>query len=196
MSRGSAGRASVLFVGIVLLVAAVGTGAYFASRAPRPKPSATVSPHKNGNTVKVRANPKVRIFVITMEGDDAFLTPETVTVKVGKGRDLHRAALEELIQTNRWEGASKNLIPQGTRLLGLKIEDGVAVANFSREFEDNFNGGSRLEALTVHSIVHTLTQFGDVKKVRFLIDGKQLDTLGGHLDVSEPVEADHTMLVE
>ncbi len=46
-------------------------------------------------------------------------------------------------------------------------------------------GGSATEAARVYGIVQTLAyNFSDVKSVRILVDGQEVDTLLGHLDLS------------
>ena len=184
-------RAKAIALGFTFLCTALGAGVYLTSQSSK-LPIRTSSPNKPETAVHVRVYPKVKIYVLKIKGNDAYLSPEVVKVK--QGTDLRKAALQELLETNRWEGESKNLIPKGTRLLSLNLKDGIAIVDLSKEFVDNFNGGSEMEALTVHSIVHTLTQFSKVKAVRFLVEGEKLETLGGHLDISEPVEADSILL--
>ena len=41
--------------------------------------------------------------------------------------------------------------------------------------------------MLVGSIVNTLTEFPEVKKVQILIDGTHVETLSGHMDLSEPL---------
>jgi len=192
--RKSRGRTKSILLGLALFAAAAAAGAYLVMSRGNLSPRSAPERPRQDNIVKVPTRPKVKIYVIQMHGDQPYLAPETLKIK-GQG-DLREAAIRELLETNRWEGESKNLIPQGTRLLSLKVKDGIATVNFSREFTDNFNGGAQLEALTIHSIVHTLTQFPEIRRVRFLVEGQKLETLAGHLDISEPVEGDSTLLWE
>ena len=37
-------------------------------------------------------------------------------------------------------------------------------------------------------MVNTLTEFPEIKKVQILVEGKEIDSLSGHLDLSRPVE--------
>ena len=52
----------------------------------------------------------------------------------------------------------------------------------------NFNGGSTGEIFLVGSIVNTLTEFPQVTSVVFMVDGKPIDTIAGHMDLTEPVK--------
>ena len=60
-------------------------------------------------------------------------------------------------------------IPQGTDLLGLGIDGGVATVDLSGEFASG--GGSLSMSLRVAQVVFTLTQFETVQRVSILLDG-------------------------
>jgi hypothetical protein len=60
-------------------------------------------------------------------------------------------------------------IPEGTRLLGLQISNGVATVNLSSEFEAG--GDSISVSGRIAQVVYTLTQFPTVNGVRFEFDG-------------------------
>ena len=57
----------------------------------------------------------------------------------------------------------------------------------SKELEQNFSGGSTGEEMLIGSIVNTLTDFPEVQKVQILIEGASVETLSGHMDLSEPL---------
>ena len=61
---------------------------------------------------------------------------------------------------------------------------------------DNFSGGSDQEALTINAIVHTIVANSSdrVSSVLVLVNGGSVETLGGHLELSYPIEADSTLL--
>ena len=70
-----------------------------------------------------------------------------------------------------------SLIPNGTRLLGARVSDGVAYLDFSDAFEINTNG---IEGYTAQlmQIVYTATTFSTVNSVQFLIEGQKKEYLG------------------
>lgn len=82
--------------------------------------------------------------------------------------------------------AISTAVPDGTRLLGLSILDGVATVDLSREFATG--GGSLSIRLRVAQVVYTLTQFPSVKSVVFEMDGRPVTVFGGEgLLLDEPV---------
>jgi len=99
------------------------------------------------------------------------------------------AALEELLAGPtllEQEAGLGTVIPEGTELLGLTIEDGVATVDLSREFESG--GGSLSMRMRIAQVVHTMTQFPTVERVAFRLGGEPVDAIGGEgVIVSPPV---------
>ena len=76
-------------------------------------------------------------------------------------------------------------IPEGTKLLGVEVVEGVALVDLSLEFKSG--GGSLSMMGRVAQIVYTATRFEEVDSVRFLLEGTPLDVLGGEgLIIDEP----------
>lgn len=91
-----------------------------------------------------------------------------------------------------------SLIPEGTMLRAFYITDrGDAFVDFSPEISSNHPGGSTNELLTVYAIVNVVTaNLSSVERVQILIDGKQADTLAGHVDLRRPFERDTSLVKE
>ena len=79
-------------------------------------------------------------------------------------------------------------IPEGTTLKELfNSERGDAYVNLSPEIARNHPGGSIDEILTVYTIVNALTDnLPAITAVQILIDGHEVDTLAGHVDLRQP----------
>ncbi len=115
-----------------------------------------------------------------------FLEPEVRSVSVPPGESLLVAAINELIK-GPIEPNHAPTIPSGTRLLGIKVKDGIAWVDFSTEIKTNHWGGSAGELLTTFSLVNTLTEFPEVKAVQFLVAGEIYDSIWGHGITNEPI---------
>jgi spore germination protein GerM len=87
-------------------------------------------------------------------------------------------------------------LPQGTTLKSTSVKDGVATIDLSTEFQKNFGGGSAGELMTMYSIVNTLTTLPNVHSVQFLLNGKKLDGILGHLDTSTPLKRNDNLIVK
>ena len=87
------------------------------------------------------------------------------------------AAVNELLKgPTQIEVASgfATAIPAGSRLLGLVVENGIATADLSQEFESG--GGSLSARLRLAQLVYTLTEFPTVQGVLVEIEGQLATT--------------------
>lgn len=100
--------------------------------------------------------------------------------------DKYAAAIQTLLAGSKESGVV-TVIPVKTKLRSVNVENGVAYVDFSGELVKNFNGGSTGEIMLVGSIVNTLTEFPEVKAVQILINGAKVETIAGHMDLSEPL---------
>lgn len=80
-------------------------------------------------------------------------------------------------------------IPAGTSLRALFIApQGQAFVDLSQEVASAHPGGSLSELLTIYTVVHALTlNLPAVTSVQVLVDGKEVDTLAGHVDLRRPL---------
>jgi hypothetical protein len=105
-----------------------------------------------------------------------------------------RTVVEELAK-----GSTTGLLstlPAGTRVLDVFVHaGGVAYVDLSGEVASGLPGGSRAERLTVFSLVDSIVQnFPSTSRVRLLVDGHEVSSLAGHIDLSRPLAADLTVL--
>lgn len=70
-----------------------------------------------------------------------------------------------------------SLIPQGTKLMSARVDNGIAYLSFSEDFEFNTLGAEGYMGQLMQ-IVYTATTFSTVKSVQFLIEGEKKDYLG------------------
>ena len=80
-------------------------------------------------------------------------------------------------------------VPPGTSLRALYIgESREAYVDLTREIASGHPGGSLNEALTVYTIVGVLTtNLPAIASVHLLVDGHEVDTLAGHIDLRRPI---------
>jgi hypothetical protein len=113
---------------------------------------------------------------------------------------LPEAAMRELLagpteaELETWPALGTE-IPEGTRLLGLEIEDGVALVDLSEEFEQG--GGTASITARVAQVVYTLTEFEEIDAVEFYLDGERVEVFSGEgLMLDEPrTREDYEQLV-
>lgn len=77
--------------------------------------------------------------------------------------------------------------PPGTRVLSVTLRDsGVAWADFNEALVANFPGGSGQESLLLEAILRTLGQFPGVRAVQITVEGKPVESIGGHEEINGP----------
>lgn len=126
-----------------------------------------------------------------------LLDPTALTlVPVKTERRLHRTELTKrlsqvvtaLIQET--PPNFRNTIPRGTLLNEAYIDtQQTAYLDFSSHLSDGHIGGTTAELLTITAILKTVFDAfpDDIKQVQILIDGEEVKTLAGHLNLSQPL---------
>ena len=80
-----------------------------------------------------------------------------------------------------------NLIPDGTELISAHVRNGTAFLNFNQAFRFNPLGAEGTVAQLLQ-IIYSSTEFPTVERVQFLVEGEQLEYLGGDgIYVGEPL---------
>ena len=129
----------------------------------------------------------VNLFLL--ESDGLKLTPINVELRLyselmERLKQIVSALIKE-IPTNY-----RNPIPRGTLLNEVYIDtQKTAYLDFSHHLTDGHIGGTTAEFLTVTAILKTVFDaFPDnIIHVQILIDGKETETLAGHINLSHPL---------
>jgi hypothetical protein len=87
-------------------------------------------------------------------------------------------------------------IPEGTTVRAFYItERGDAFVDLAPDVTTRHPGGSAAELLTVYAIVNAVTaNLSSVQRVQILIDGREADTLAGHVDLRRPLSPDTSLV--
>ena len=147
---------------------------------------------KQGNDPDNQQPQLATMEVVLYFSDDQamYLVPEkrNITIEEGTGDEvLATSIIKELIAGPQ----NKELhatIPAEAKVLSVKIKEGVASADFSKELQSKHWGGSTGEGMTLYSIANTLTELDSIDKVELLIEGKKVESLAGHIDTTVPLE--------
>ncbi|HEY9070034.1 MAG TPA: GerMN domain-containing protein [Candidatus Ozemobacteraceae bacterium] len=90
---------------------------------------------------------------------------------------------------------ARAVIPAGTTLRSLFYSQGTFFVDLSKEFVEAHPGGPTEEALTLYSIVNTLTELDRKARVRFLVNGLEIDTLKGHIGLKNSLSRYEAILM-
>jgi hypothetical protein len=141
--------------------AAAGGAAPAATPAPghRTAPVKQRDSHLNGRHLNLAV-----YYPRTFDGR-RYLAPEWHPVPYT--RAVAGAAVGELLDGDPYCPGSRRPFPAGTRLRGVVVADGTATVDLS-------GVGPRPSRWTLQALVHTLTQFPTVRRVRVRADGRPL----------------------
>jgi spore germination protein GerM len=171
----------VAIVGLISLLF-VGLPRWFARRS-----APTVS------TVSVPAAPavqgrkiKAQLFYVADDGTRLTSVERDVPYAeqaIDQAREILNAQLAEVA------APLVSAVPPGTVVRALFLtENGQAFVDLSRDVATAHPGGSLNELLTIYTIVHALTfNLPAITAVQLLVDGKEVDTLAGHVDLRRPL---------
>ena len=126
------------------------------------------------------------LFYVADTGNE--LIPVSAEVPYGDTpSDQARRIVEAQVQAPA-KGAL-SAIPAGTKIRAVYLTPrGEAYLDLSADVARGTTGGSLGEALAVFTLVNALTvNLPDITAVQILIDGKEVDTLAGHIDLRHPL---------
>lgn len=157
------------------------------------KPEAPAQPTPTPTPTPIIKEQSFVVYRSSVAGLD-YLLPEKYVIK-DNGKPIAENALRTLVETKPQDSKLESMFPDGTTVLGLKVKDSIAYADFSKHLL-KIGGGSYTELMLTGAVVNTLTEFPEIKKVQILVEGKKIDTLNGHLDLADPLERNVSLLAE
>jgi spore germination protein GerM len=182
MSRRVATIAALLLVSIAIGVLMLWRSPRLTSRA---TPRATAAP---APTAPAPPGRKIKARLFYVSDDGMRLTSVERDIAYGEGtveqaREIVAAQIAPVVDP------LVSAVPPGTTLRAVFLtERGEAYVDLSREVMSAHPGGTGNELLTIYTIVNALTvNLPAVAAVQLLVDGKEVDTLSGHVDLRQPL---------
>jgi sporulation and spore germination protein len=149
---------------------------------PEGVPPAESAPAAPGEARKIHAT----LFYVAETGSE--LIPVSTEVPFGDTpSDQARRIVEAQVQAPA-EG-TLSAIPAGTKVRAVYLTPrGEAYLDLSADVARGHTGGTLDEALAVFTLVNALTvNLPDITAVQILIEGREVDTLAGHIDLRHPL---------
>ncbi len=174
----------VLVAAFLLLAVFLGALFFRKYEGARTAPSAPPSAQKDGLVA-------VTLFFADQGGDGL----------VREGREIERcdelsacleSILEELI--NGPVGDLAPVLPQTGMFNSVVLEGTMARVDFAQELLDALPAGSSSELMAAYGVVNSLAfNYPQVQTVLFTVDGRPMESLKGHLDMSRPIAPDFSL---
>ena len=130
------------------------------------------------------AGPAEAVTLTIAYDDDAVFRNKVVNIplppeRTERAREVLRALLAEYTQK-----PSPHPLAEGSDVREVFLVDDLAVIDLAPVVADSHRSGAFVEAMTVDSMVETLAlNIPGIRRVRFLVDGKERETLAGHADL-------------
>ncbi|HEY6129343.1 MAG TPA: GerMN domain-containing protein [Candidatus Acidoferrum sp.] len=178
-------------LGIAVVIAAI----YFPILRKRVKttakiPEPTEEQARRELTQPVTQNPsdpvvKVKLFWTSSE-DESALAPVTIQLALSKDPVLRAKQVLNTLLAGPVDSDLRTLPPDAALLAFYLLPDGTAIADFSEALATSTPSGIQSEQMAVDSIARTLeANVPQVRRLKILIHGQELDTLAGHVDLTQ-----------
>ncbi len=114
------------------------------------------------------------------------MRPKLVRVTLPVGRQERAAEILRSLLNLYEDKYSPHPLAAGAEIRDVYlIEPGLAIIDLNAVFADNHRSGVLVEELTIVSLVQTLSaNIPGITRVKFLVEGRERDTLAGHADLS------------
>jgi hypothetical protein len=177
-----AGIAALLAAAFVLLL--VLGPRWLATPPPEDAPVAQ-TPAAAADARKIRA----RLFYVNEQGTGLTSVEQEVVYGEGTVEQAKRIIEAQLAPA---PAPLVSPIPPATKLRTVFFTKTADLyVDLTADVQTNHPGGATNEILTVYALVNALTSnLPAITSVQILIDGREVDTLAGHLDLRRPIEPD------
>jgi hypothetical protein len=133
------------------------------------------------------------VTVYFSDAQERFLKPEKRYVFV---TDEAAHQVKEITKTLLDGSKTKlvNTFPAGVSVKDVKVDEETALISFSKNLTRLHPGGSTAEMATIYSLTNSVTEnVAGVKKVKILIEGKELSSIKGHISTKKAFDPDREL---
>jgi len=128
--------------------------------------------------------PQTITFWVASDKDD-LLHKRTASLVLPAEPDLRAREILQTLVAIYTDKDSPHPLAAGAEITDVFLLNGTAVLNANGPFADGHRSGILVEELTVASLAQTLAaNMPGVARVKILVQGKERDTLAGHVDLT------------
>jgi flagellar basal body-associated protein FliL len=144
-------------------------------------------PPAAGKHTAAKKRDRQEVTLFFSDSNERFLVPEKRFIpKESEPEEQAKEMIKALVAGSKT--GLVNTFPEKAELQGVSREgDDALSVNFRESLVANHPGGSAAEMATVYSLTNTLTtNLPTIKKIRILINGKEKESLKGHIGLHNP----------
>jgi Sporulation and spore germination len=129
---------------------------------------------------------KAKLFWAS-DAADGSLTPATVELPLSSDPVLRSKQVLNTLLAGPVDTELRTLPPDAALLAFYLLPDGTAIADFSEALATSIPSGIESEQMAADSLAKTLeANVPQIRRLKILIHGQEVETLAGHLDLSQP----------
>jgi hypothetical protein len=152
-----------------------------------------VFPPTKDNVAKKKEKQQVVLYF--SDANERFLVPEKRYIPKEKNADDQaKEVVKALLDGSKMKLV--NTFPDKVTLESIKIDEAqIAYVSFDSALVQRHPGSSASEMATIYSLTNSLIQnVSGIKKVKLLVDGKELESIKGHIDTRKPFTMNKELL--
>lgn len=178
----------ILLSGVAGVALALAIGWLVVSRLVAPGGGASPAAAPDGAAAGEAAGRKIRATLFFVAEDGMRLAAVDREVPFGEDTVTQAQRLVEA-QLGPAPAPLAQALPEGVQVRHVFVTDrGDAFVDLSQDVTARHTGGSLQELFAVYEIVNALTvNLPAIERVQILVDGKEVDTLAGHVDLRAPL---------
>lgn len=180
---------------VLLGFAVVGAAIYFPTLRRRVKTGAKIAQPSEEQARRELTAPtpggpsdlvvRARMFWAS-DQDESALSAVTVDLALSPDPVLRAKQVLNTLLAGPVDSDLRTLPPDAALLAFYLLPDGTGIADFSEALSTSTPSGIQSEQLAVDSIARTLeANVPQIKRLKILIHGQEVDTLAGHLDLTQ-----------
>ncbi|SEM45518.1 Sporulation and spore germination [Syntrophus gentianae] len=156
-----------------------------------------IYPPIGGRTDEKGSKEKQAITLYFSDANERFLVPEKRFVPKKESPAQQAAEIVKALLEGSKTG-KVNTFPPKVILKDAKIENNSKISvSFSKNLVQDHPGGSASEMATVYSLTNSLTaNIPQIKAVKILIEGREVDSLKGHISLKQPFSFNREYLAQ
>jgi spore germination protein GerM len=177
-------KGSVIIIVLVILVTLLGVGIglfYYYNNSYEPE-----RPGRGKDIGESILKEYITLKIFYAAGSQLELTEKKVPATLST-INLADILIKEFLKVSRKSDYS--ILPDDAKIKNIFISpDGILYIDFSREFQRNFKGDIVDEYMLLKSIFDTAIGNLDILDVMILVDGKEVESIGGHFIINQPLK--------
>jgi hypothetical protein len=146
-----------------------------------------IYPPASGKYTAAKKKDKQEVTLFFSDANERFLVPEKRFISKEKEPEEQAQEMVKALVAGSKTGLV-GTFPEKAELRSVKMEGGdMLIVNFREGLATNHPGGSAAEMATIYSLTNTLiVNIPSIKRVKILIEGKEKESLKGHIGLKNP----------